>query len=722
MNRVLWLGLRLLRGRRTLAWITASVAFVLAAAGGLVMTVDTAGRISSSGLRLERAGTAPVLFEVLGPVPEWDRVEQLAEQIEEAGFGPAEPALVAADVPARGDSTTFPTMVSARDWAGRAFGMTLTVEQGQIPSGGGVVVTEEFARRANVSVGSAIDLGESQHTVSGVGHTPAYGPTSLAVFIGLEDMPSVGPPTRVWFVGSDPGSQAAGATLQSEAGLMPTPTDAITATGSPLDSRPIVLLGTSIVLAAAVLLVLRRATGKGWAASAEAARTAGVPGHIWRTAACVEALIPAMVGVFAGALVALGFGGVLGRLVADRQGFTYSGLGDTPARLVLLGTALVIMLGLAAALEARPSSNAATLAPTLKPRVSGLDGVIGRLVRSHPRRTWALGLTAAAGTFAMTVLGLSVATISASEQEAQASGWPPGGITLLLRGQDPPAPVEAEFEAIGAREPTTVWTAAPRAVIAMAGGDTCVLNAIDVDGDAWYNLTGRGLGPGERQALEAGAVVALRPVSASTGIISIDEQVQGQPLSLVSAPPGDSAEFDCLMSVDTLRDQGITPWPELLVSRTGGAIDPALRTRVSQLVEASGFPATDLRWGAPPPVRTPPVVEAIVIAAQIGMATLYCVSHLGTAWDDAPTYRLLRGLGMGRGATTILFLATTSGIVLAATAAGFVAGLPAALILMLAAGAPGVLVPPILVQAMVATVLASALVGGAAHLRWTDPG
>lgn len=253
-----------------------------------------------------------------------------------------------------------------------------------------------------------------------------------------------------------------------------------------------------------------------------------------------------------------------------------------------------------------------------------------------------------------------VDSVTAADAAAQASAWPLGSVTLVLRGTPPPAGLQQDFESVSRQPSTVVWDV-PFAVAesGSASQPGCVPAGIEVDAAAWRTVVGRDWVSEERAALEAGKLIALTPLHVEQTMLRSDSNELLGTLQVYDSRRGDSQQFQCVVSVAALKEMGLTPRPALLVTRTTGGLNSEVSNAMGALVEKYGYPATALRFGVNPAGDTPIVVQVFVILLLVLLAAFYATTFVEAAWDDSPTHRTLAGLGLAGKSRVGLFMRST---------------------------------------------------------------
>lgn len=658
MKSAWWLGIRLARRRCVVSISTALVALLLAMGAGVIQVVDVTSQLSTDATRLERAGSGRTIF-TLKTAGSAQEVEQVAAALSESGLGVAEAAAVYFEVPLVTGGHTFSGRVAARNWRATIFAPTLTVTRGERPGGGGVAVTEAFASTFGAEIGSDLTLDGSSMKVVGIASTPGQGPTSMAVFADIADVVRVSSTASWWIVTTGTTDEATTVMLSERYGLIVNPVSDLVRSGSPIDQRPLLLLGLATVVVGAVVFVMRRAASKSLATSWLALHSVGFRWSAWRMSAAVEAGLVAVAGAFSGWLLSVIAGQLIGRGVAAERGFTFEGIGPASERAALLCVAIVVALVIAAALEPRRSRFAGQR-HLLHPTISGVARLGDRLARSHPGRTRSLWWAAVVGAGATVMLWTVVDSVTAADAAAQASAWPLGSVTLVLRGTPPPAGLQQDFESVSRQPSTVVWDV-PFAVAesGSASQPGCVPAGIEVDAAAWRTVVGRDWVSEERAALEAGKLIALTPLHVEQTMLRSDSNELLGTLQVYDSRRGDSEQFQCVVSVAALKGMGLTPRPALLVTRTTGGLNSEVSNAMGALVEKYGYPATALRFGVNPAGDTPIVVQVFVILLLVLLAAFYATTFVEAAWDDSPTHRTLAGLGLAGKSRVGLFMRST---------------------------------------------------------------
>jgi len=382
MRSAWWLGIRLARRRRAVSICTALVALLLAAGAGVIQVVDVTSQLSADATRLERAGSGQTIFtlETAGSAKE---VEHVASALSEAGLGVAETAAVYFEVPLATGGNTFSGRVAARNWNSSIFAPTMRVTRGKRPGGSGVAVTESFATAFGAEIGSDLTLDGRKMTVVSIARTPGQGPTSMVVFADIAQVDSISSSASWWIVTTGTADEPTTAMLSDRYGLIVNRASELVRSPSPIDQRPLLFLGLSTVVVAAVVFVMRRAASKSLATSWSAVHAVGFRWASWRLSAAVETGVATVAGALAGWLVALIAGQLIGRGVAAERGFTFEGIWPAPERSALLCAAIVMAIVIAAALEPR-RSRVASLRQVHTPAISDFGRLGDRLARSHP--------------------------------------------------------------------------------------------------------------------------------------------------------------------------------------------------------------------------------------------------------------------------------------------------------------------------------------------------
>jgi len=254
-----------------------------------------------------------------------------------------------------------------------------------------------------------------------------------------------------------------------------------------------------------------------------------------------------------------------------------------------------------------------------------------------------------------------VDSITAADAAAQASSWPSGSVSLVLQGKAPPAGLQQDFESVSRQPSTLVWNV-PFAVAesGSASQPGCDPLGIEVDETAWRTVVGRDWSDDEQTALKAGKLIALTPLHVDQATLRSDtsDALLGT-LPVYDSRPGDSTQFQCVVSVAALRGIGLTPRPVLLVTRATGGLNSDVTKAMGTVVEKYGYRATALRFGVDPAADTPIVVQVIVVLLLALLATFYATTFVEAAWDDSRTHQTLAGLGMGAKPRLGLYMRST---------------------------------------------------------------
>lgn len=710
MRSAWWLGARLAGRRRVVAISTALVALLLAVGAGIIQVVDVTSQLSTDATRLERAGSGQTIFTVK-TAGSADEVKQVATSLSEAGLGVVETAAVYFEVPLETGGRTFSGRVAARNWGGAIFAPTLAVTRGERPRPGGVAVTEAFASTFRAGIGSGLTLEGKTMTVVGIASTPGQGPTSTVVFADIADVVRITSSASWWIVTGGISDEATTATLSDRYGLIVNRVSELSRSGSPIDQRPLLLLGLGTVVVGAVVFVMRRAASKSLATSWSALDSVGLRWSAWRVSAAVEAGLAAAAGALGGWLLTVAFGGLIGKGVAAERGFTFEGIGPALERAAVLSAIIVAALVVAAALEPR-RGQVVGLRHLFRPTISSVQIFGDRLARSHPGRTRSLWWAAVIGAAATVMLWTVVDSVTAADSAARASAWPLGSVTLVLRGTPPPAGLQQDFESVSRQPSTVVWDI-PLAV-AESGSTSqpgCVPAGIEVNAAAWRTVVGRDWDPEERTALDAGKLIALAPLHVDqTTLRSDSNEILGS-LQVFDSRRGDSQQFQCVVSVAALKGIGLTPRPALLVTRASGGLNADVNNAMGALVEKYGFPATALRFGVNPAGDTPIVVQVIVVLLLILLAAFYATTFVEAAWDDSPTHRTLAGLGLSAKSRIGLFIRSTVYSAFMGTVLGVFVGALGGVFIGRSMGIPSISLPVTAIAWSFGAVAISSVIG-----------